>query len=170
MSCVKSYGFSGTAKRVFGLRRQPGRLALAVFRIPLVLYRQGWGSLLGHSFLLLVHAGRTTGQPHSTVTMILRYDPETGEAVICSVWGQNTDWIRNLRARPALQIQIGRKSFVRAALPLRRREHRLDLACASAVRSAGVPESRCYCRCGSLTTGDPGGWRWESTPSGCCLE
>ena len=33
------------------------------------------------------------------------------EAVICSGWGPNTDWIRNIRAHPALQIQIGRESY-----------------------------------------------------------
>ena len=91
------------AKPLLGVRRQPGRLALAVFRLPLPLYRRGWGWLLGHTFLLLVHAGRKTGKLHSTVAMALRYDPETHEAVICSVWGQNTDWVRNIRVRPAMQ-------------------------------------------------------------------
>jgi hypothetical protein len=43
------------------LRVRPGRLALAVFRLPLPLYRRGWGSLLGHTFLLLVHVGRKSG-------------------------------------------------------------------------------------------------------------
>jgi hypothetical protein len=43
--------------------------------------------------------------------MALKYDPETHEAVICSGWGQDTDWIKNIRARPALQVQIGRESF-----------------------------------------------------------
>ena len=33
------------------------------------------------------------------------------EAVIFSGWGPNTDWIRNIRAHPALQIQIGRESY-----------------------------------------------------------
>lgn len=94
-----------------GLRRQPGRLALAVFRIPLPLYRRGWGWLLGHTFLLLIHAGRKTGKPYSAVAMVLRYDPQTHEAVIFSAWGQDADWIRNIRVRPALQVQIGRESF-----------------------------------------------------------
>ena len=71
----------------------------------------GWGWLLGHTFLLLDHAGRKTGQRHSTAAMVLSYDPETQEAVICSAWGQDTDWIRNIRVRPALQVQIGRESF-----------------------------------------------------------
>ena len=99
------------AKPLLGLRRKPGRLALAVFRIPLPLYRRGWGGLLGHTFLLLVHAGRKTGKPHSTTAMVLSYDPQTREAVIFSAWGQDTDWIRNIRVRPALQVQIGRESF-----------------------------------------------------------
>lgn len=94
-----------------GLRRRPGRLALAVFRTPLPLYRAGWGWLLGHTFLLLVHAGRKTGQPHAMTAMVLRYDDETHEAVICSGWGPTADWVRNIRARPALKVEIGRESF-----------------------------------------------------------
>lgn len=105
-------GPRGRAARPFwGLRRKPGRFALAVFGLPLLLYRRGWGGLLGHTFLLLIHAGRKTGQPHSAVAMVLRYDPHTREAVICSGWGENTDWVRNIRARPALRVQIGRESF-----------------------------------------------------------
>lgn len=99
------------AKPLLGVRRQPGRLALAVFRVPLPLYRRGWGWLLGHTFLVVTHAGRKTGKPHATVAMALAYDPGTHETVICSGWGENADWIRNIRVRPALQIEIGRESF-----------------------------------------------------------
>ncbi len=106
-----SHPAARTAKPLLGLRRRPGRLALAVFRMPLPLYRRGWGWLLGRTFLLLVHAGRKTGQPHDAVAMVLRYDPQTHEAVIFSAWGHDTDWIRNIRVRPALQVQIGRESF-----------------------------------------------------------
>jgi deazaflavin-dependent oxidoreductase (nitroreductase family) len=106
-----SHPATQTAKPLLGLRRRPGRLALAVFRIPLPLYRRGWGWLLGHTFLLLVHAGRKTGKPYSAVAMVLRYDRRTREVVIFSAWGQDADWIRNIRARPALRVQIGRESF-----------------------------------------------------------
>jgi deazaflavin-dependent oxidoreductase (nitroreductase family) len=111
---VKRFGSRAVGRRakpLLGVRAQPGRLALAVFRLPLPLYRRGWGWVLGDTFLLLVHAGRKTGKLHSTVAMALRYDPETHEAVICSAWGQNTDWVRNIRVRPALRVQIGRESF-----------------------------------------------------------
>jgi deazaflavin-dependent oxidoreductase (nitroreductase family) len=83
-----------------------------VFRLPLPLYRAGWGWLLGNTFLLLTHVGRRTGRPHATAAMVLGHDARTGELTICSVWGPNTDWVRNLRAGQALRVQVGRREFV----------------------------------------------------------
>jgi deazaflavin-dependent oxidoreductase (nitroreductase family) len=97
---------------LLGLRRQPGRLALAAMRLPRPLYHRGWGRLLGHTFLLITHQGRKTGKRRETVAMALTYDPETQEAVVFSAWGPNTEWIRNLQAHPALQIQIGHETYV----------------------------------------------------------
>ena len=37
--------------------------------------------------------------------------PDTCKAIICSAWGPNSDWLRNIRARPALRVEIGRQSF-----------------------------------------------------------
>ena len=110
-SSAASGSLDRSARPLIGLRRKPGRLVLVVFRLPLVLYQRGWGGLLGGTFLLLVHAGRKTGNLHQVVAMVLRYNPETGEAVICSAWGQDADWVRNIRARPAVRVQIGRDSF-----------------------------------------------------------
>ena len=64
-------------KPLLGLRRKPGRLALAVFRMPLRAYHHDAGWLLGHTFVEFVHTGRKTGQPYETVAMVLRYDPRT---------------------------------------------------------------------------------------------
>jgi deazaflavin-dependent oxidoreductase (nitroreductase family) len=86
-------------------------LALAVFRLPLVLYRRGWGWLLGGTFMLLVHAGRKTGQPHLMTAMVMAYDPTTREVIIFSGWGPNSDWVRNIRAGPALRVEVGRESY-----------------------------------------------------------
>ncbi len=128
------------ARPLLGLRRQPGRLALAFMRMPRPLYHRGWGRLLGHTFLLITHQGRKTGKRRETVAMALTYDPDTREAIVCSAWGPNTEWMRNLRAHPALQIQIGRERYVpeqhfvsedeaaTVALEFRRRHpHRLRL-------------------------------------------
>ena len=99
-------------KPLLGIRRQPGRLALALMRMPRPLYHRGWSWVLDHTFLLIAHQGRKTGKHRETVAMALTYDPDSREAVVCSAWGPNTEWIRNIRARPALQIQIGRDSYV----------------------------------------------------------
>ncbi len=109
---VSSQPAARAPKPLLGLRGHPGRLALTVFRMPVPLYRSGWGWLLGHTFLLFIHAGRKTGRLYFAVAMVLRYDRDTHEAVIFSAWGRNTDWIRNISARPALQVLIGRESFI----------------------------------------------------------
>jgi deazaflavin-dependent oxidoreductase (nitroreductase family) len=101
-----------SSRALLGLRRKPGRLALWFMRLPRPLYHRGWGRLLGHTFLLIAHQGRKTGLRRETVAMALTYDPETQEAVVCSAWGPNTEWIRNLRAHPALQVKIGRENYI----------------------------------------------------------
>jgi deazaflavin-dependent oxidoreductase (nitroreductase family) len=82
-----------------------------VFRTPLFLYQHGWGRLLGRTFLLLVHVGRRTGQPHETVTMVLGDDRATCEVVICSAWGPRADWLLNLEGAAATEVRIARDSF-----------------------------------------------------------
>ena len=96
---------------LLGLRGRPGRLALLLFRMPLRAYRHDAGWLLGRTFLEFVHVGRRTGRHYETVAMVLRYEPMRREAVICAAWGADTDWVRNLRAGPAVLVRLGRESF-----------------------------------------------------------
>lgn len=96
---------------MLGLRRRPGRLALALFRLPLNAYRHEAGWLLGHTFLQFTHIGRKSGLPYDSVAMVMRYDHASQEAVICAAWGPETDWVRNLRSGQAMKVQIGRESF-----------------------------------------------------------
>ncbi len=99
------------SRKLLGLRREPGRLALALFRMPLRAYRHDAGWLLGRTFLEFTHTGRKTGLPHQAVAMVLRDDEDAHEAVICAAWGPGTDWVRNLRAAPPAQVRIGREAF-----------------------------------------------------------
>ena len=108
---VATHKHARSARPLLGLRRQPGRLVLAAMRLPRPLYHHGLGRLLGHTFLLITHQGRKTGKRRETVAMALTYRPDSEETVVCSAWGSNTEWIRNLRAHPALRIQIGRESY-----------------------------------------------------------
>jgi hypothetical protein len=59
------------------LSNRQGILARLVFRLPLIAYRLGLGSVLGHQFLVLTHAGRSSGRVHHTVLKVLHYDPRT---------------------------------------------------------------------------------------------
>lgn len=97
---------------LLGLRREPGPLALVVFRIPQPLYSAGLGWIFGHAFLLLVHRGRKSGRTYETALKVLTYDAQTREAIIFSAWGERADWIRNIRTTPALEVRIGRERFV----------------------------------------------------------
>ena len=72
-------GTRRSTRPLLGFRRQPGRLALFIFRLPLPLYRAGWGWLfLGRTFLVLTHVGRKSGRPHATAAMVLAEDKATG--------------------------------------------------------------------------------------------
>src|SRR5690242_14762840 len=104
---------SGSSPRpLLGLRRKPGRLAIAIFRLPLRAYRHNARPWTGRTFLALSHLGRKTGRPAHAAAMVARYNETTGEAVICAGWGPQTDWYRNLKAKPAAQVQLGGRTFV----------------------------------------------------------
>lgn len=111
MSTATTHHSAHRRRPLLGLRRQPGRLVLAAMRLPRPLYHHGWGRLLGHTFLLMTHQGRMTGKRRETVAMALSYEADTNEVVVFSAWGPNTEWMRNLRAHPALEIQIGRETY-----------------------------------------------------------
>ena len=61
--------------------------------------------------------------------MVLRYDPKARRESSARFWGQNTDWIRNIRVRPALQV-------IMTVLP------RADRLTRTARRPFGQPSTR----------------------------
>lgn len=77
-----------------------------------LLYRLHLGWLLGHRRLLLTHQGRKTGLVRHTVLDVMHFDPATKECLVISMYGDRSDWFRNILAHPALEVQIGRDRFV----------------------------------------------------------
>lgn len=82
------------------------------FKFPRLLYRLQLGWLLGHRSLLLTHQGRKTGRLRHTALDIMRFDPATKECLVVSMYGEQSDWYRNIVAHPALEVQTGRDRFV----------------------------------------------------------
>jgi deazaflavin-dependent oxidoreductase (nitroreductase family) len=111
MATISSPPDRHTRRRLLGLRRRPGRAALALMRMPLRAYRHGAGWMLGRTFIAFAHVGRKSGRRYEAVAMVLGYEESTGEAVVCAVWGPETDWYRNLRAGPCPRAWLGRDTF-----------------------------------------------------------
>lgn len=96
----------------------PRGLLRFIARLPILLYRWGFGSLLGSRFLLLNHQGRVSGKMRNVVLEVLRHDRDDGSYLICSAWGEKADWYRNLQAHPRVRIQVaGRELDCFATFP-----------------------------------------------------
>jgi deazaflavin-dependent oxidoreductase (nitroreductase family) len=93
------------------LPKPPRGLARLAFRLPIWIYRLGLGGLLGTRFLLLSHIGRKSGQERKTVLEVVRYDREKSVFVVASGFGPQSDWYRNLRARPRGVVQSGNRRW-----------------------------------------------------------
>lgn len=78
-----------------------------------LLWRCRLGWLTGHSLLVLTHVGRRTGRQYRTVLYVQRYDRRTHEATVVSVWGES-QWLRNIRAHPAVGVEIDLQRYVPA--------------------------------------------------------
>jgi deazaflavin-dependent oxidoreductase (nitroreductase family) len=61
---------------------------------------------------VLTHRGRKSGRTYQTVLEVVRYNAATRECVVASGWGTQSDWYRNLKKSPALEIRIGRDHYV----------------------------------------------------------
>jgi deazaflavin-dependent oxidoreductase (nitroreductase family) len=86
-----------------------------MFRAPIYLYRTGLGWLLGDRFLLLHHVGRRSGLPRQTVLEVADHDAATDTYYIVSGFGHSSQWFKNLKAHPEVDIQVGsRRLAVRA--------------------------------------------------------
>ena len=91
-------------------RRNP--LLRALFKSLELLYKTPLRVFLGRYYLVLKHRGRRSGRIYSTVLDIAHVDKATGEVFVSSGWGDRSDWWRNLKASDAVEIRIGRKTFV----------------------------------------------------------
>jgi deazaflavin-dependent oxidoreductase (nitroreductase family) len=93
------------------LRAKPTGLLRRLLKFPIVLYRRNLGWIFGHRFLLLTHCGRKTGLLRQTMLEVVQYDPATRESIVLSGWGGVADWYRNIRAQPAIAVQIAREAY-----------------------------------------------------------
>jgi deazaflavin-dependent oxidoreductase (nitroreductase family) len=91
--------------------KPPAGVIRWLLHLPAYFYRARLGLLLGHRFLLLTHLGRTSGRRYQTVLEILQYDEDSEESIVMAGWGRATQWLQNVQADHAVEIQVGRTAY-----------------------------------------------------------
>ena len=77
----------------------------ALFRAPVYIYRARLGFLFGKRFLMLEHLGRKSGATRYTVLETVVDDP--GAVYVAAAWGDEAQWLRNIRAHPSIVFHLG---------------------------------------------------------------
>ncbi len=72
-------------------------------RLPIGVYRAGFGFLFGSRLLMLEHIGRNSGARRYVVLEVVGR-PGPDEYVIVSGFGERAQWYRNVNARPRVRI------------------------------------------------------------------
>jgi deazaflavin-dependent oxidoreductase (nitroreductase family) len=136
---------------------RPGPVTRRLLRLPGRLYDWHLGWLLGHRFLRLTHVGRRSGRRYQTMLEVLGEDPSTGEVLVLASLGTRTDWYRNLRDHPAVEVALGRSRF--------RPAHRvLDPDEAVAAITAFERRNRLVMPVVRRVLGWLAGWPYDSSP------
>lgn len=78
------------------------------------LYRWRLGWILGKRCLLLTHIGRRSGLRRQTVLEVVEYRKQGPEVVVVNGFGPDSDWLRNIEARPGEEVAVGSLHFVAA--------------------------------------------------------
>ncbi|MGW8225214.1 MAG: nitroreductase family deazaflavin-dependent oxidoreductase [Anaerolineales bacterium] len=92
-------------------RTPPTGIKRAFFRAPIWLYQLHLGWLLGNRFLKLTHTGRVSGQPRQVVLEVVMHDALENIYYVAAAWGEKSDWVKNIRNNPEVEVQVGRQKF-----------------------------------------------------------
>lgn len=86
--------------------KPPQGISRLLFRAPIWLYKNNLGWLLGKRFLMITHVGRKSGIPRQVVLEIVKYKPSSETYYVAAAWGEHSDWVKNIRVNPQIQVQV----------------------------------------------------------------
>ena len=90
-------------KQLYGFKKLPKLLLKVIHFPPQFAYAIGLGPLLGKFVLLLTTVGRSSGKKRVTP---LQYEEIDGRIYLGSAFGRKADWVKNILANPAVDVQI----------------------------------------------------------------
>jgi deazaflavin-dependent oxidoreductase (nitroreductase family) len=88
--------------------KPPRGISRILFRAPIWLYKLNLGWLMGKRALKITHIGRISGKPRHVVLEVVKYEPSSETYYIAAGWGEQSDWVKNIRANPRVEVQVGR--------------------------------------------------------------
>ncbi len=89
--------------------KPPRGFSRLLFRSPIWLYKLNLGWILGNRALKLTHTGRNSGQPRHVVLEVVKFEPSNDTYYISAAWGEKSDWVKNIRANPQVQVQVAKR-------------------------------------------------------------
>ncbi len=84
------------------MKYSDSKVRQTLFRAPLILWRLGFGPLLGRVFVLLTARGRKSGLPRHWMT---EYHVLRGKMYIPCAYGEHAQWYKNIMADPHVTAQ-----------------------------------------------------------------
>ena len=87
----------------------PGKVAKMFFSFPIYLYKAGLGGLIGSKLLLLTTVGRKSGRYRTTPLGYIT--GEEGVFYITAGWKGSSNWYKNVKTNPEVQVQVGSIKF-----------------------------------------------------------
>ena len=91
--------------------KSPQGITRFLFRAPIWLYKINLGWLLGNRALKLTHTGRISRQPRQVVLEVVKFEPASDTYYIAAAWGEKSDWVKNIKANPKVQVQVGSREI-----------------------------------------------------------
>jgi deazaflavin-dependent oxidoreductase (nitroreductase family) len=85
---------------------RPQGLSKWLFKLPVVFYAVGLGSLMGKRFIQINHIGRRSGKEFRTVVEVVKYDQELRKIHVASGFGEKSDWLRNISRHPEIEVNF----------------------------------------------------------------
>jgi deazaflavin-dependent oxidoreductase (nitroreductase family) len=108
------------------------RIAGRAMRAPAALDRPRLRWLLNllspAPIVVLVHRGRHSGRIYTTPVEVIVEGAERGEIVVSPIWGERTDWYRNVLAGGLVEVRLGGEGHRMEWRPLSDEERRAATA------------------------------------------
>jgi deazaflavin-dependent oxidoreductase (nitroreductase family) len=102
---------SATESRITHIDQEPGRLLAAINQIPTWIFRLHLSRVFGERFAMITHRGRKSGEPRTVIVETADGSVAEGRLVYIVAFGSRAQWYKNLKAAPAISIEIAGRVY-----------------------------------------------------------